>query len=110
LNLLTRAEPSRNREQMMSNAGTITLAGAVQPQPPSQQFQAKVIYDFVTDPNLVPQIVGYRRAKGFTIVSVYEQPDIEANFVTGFQTNGFPQDTSLAIPPQTKTWVVVSRA
>ena len=86
------------------------LAPEGQPLPPITIYPAKVIYDFVTDPALVPQMVGYRRSKGFTIVAVNEQPQTEANYVTGFQPSNFPASTYLAIPSAAKSWVIISTA
>jgi hypothetical protein len=75
-----------------------------------QVYPSKVIYDFTADANLVPQIIGYRQKKGFTVIAVSEQPEAEANYITGFDADGFPVKTSLRVPPQAKAWLIVSKA
>ncbi len=79
-------------------------------QPPLHNYDSKVIYDFITDPDLVPKMIGYRQERGFTVDVVNLQPDTEANYVTDLPSSGFPTKTSLAIAPQTKTWLIISHA
>lgn len=77
---------------------------------PTQNYNSKIIYDFVTDPQLVPKIVGYRQEKGFMVIVVNIQPDVEANLVTDLPAGGFPTKTKLAIPPGTQAWAIISKA
>lgn len=79
------------------------------PEVPTKSHPSKVIYDFVTDVQLVPKMVGYREGKGFTVEVVNIQPDVEANWVTDLPAGSFPVKTKLAIPPGTQAWAIISR-
>lgn len=77
------------------------------PAPPTTVYDETVVYDFVTDSALVPKMIGYRQTKGFTVLSVAEQPEAQARLITGLPDNGFPAGPALSV--QGKAWVIVSK-